>query len=187
MIRYMASYIFAHLRPLDGKTDSHGAPIFDWRESPATDRRHRWLRLCRTGKNPSGRFPINDGIQDDECRSKCRIAAVRRPERSAPAFLPSPGGLRRRGHRQAYQHRAARLSGLSRGTRRHGNRIPAGSVRRSLRTAWHELRARRKPRLFLRLPGSFLLRLAERQLPASRPQPPPRLTRLVPDGRYPRR
>jgi hypothetical protein len=101
-----------------------------------------------------------------------------------PAF---PRGLRRTGHRQAYQHRAARLSGLSRGTRRHGNRIPAGSVRWSLRTAWHELRARRKPRLFLRLPGSFLLRLAERQLPASLFQLPPRLTRLVPDGRYPRR
>ena len=65
--------------------------------------------------------------------------------------------------------------------------MPAGSVLRSLRTDWHELRARRKPRLFLRLPGSFLLRLAERQLPASLFQPPPRRTRLAPGGRYPRR
>ena len=40
--------------------------------------------------------------------------------------------------------------------------------------------ARRKPRLLLRLPGSFLLRYAERQLSASLFQLPPRLTRLEP-------
>ena len=53
------------------------------------------------------------------------------------------------------------------------------------RAAWRELRARRKPRLSLRLPGEFLLRFAERQFAASFLQLPPRLTRLEPDGRGP--
>ena len=38
--------------------------------------------------------------------------------------------------------------------------------------------AGRKPRLLFRLPGEFLLRLAERQLDAELFQLPPRLTRL---------
>ncbi len=42
--------------------------------------------------------------------------------------------------------------------------------------------ARRKPMLLLRLPGSFLLRLADWQFPASLFQLPPRFTRLVPLG-----
>lgn len=41
--------------------------------------------------------------------------------------------------------------------------------------------ARRKPRLLLRLPGSFLLRFAERQFLALLFQPPPRLTRFEPE------
>jgi len=44
-----------------------------------------------------------------------------------------------------------------------------------------ELRARRKPRLLLRLAGTFLSRLAERQLAAVLSQLPPRLTRLTPE------
>ena len=39
---------------------------------------------------------------------------------------------------------------------------------------------RRKPRLLLRLPGSLLLRIADRQFCASLFQLPPRITRLEP-------
>jgi len=39
--------------------------------------------------------------------------------------------------------------------------------------------AKRKPRLFLRLPGSFLLRMAARQFCAWLFQEPPRTTRLA--------
>lgn len=56
----------------------------------------------------------------------------------------------------------------------------------SLRIRWRELRARRKPRLFLVLPGVFLLRFAERQFCAVFLQLPPRLTRLEPDGCRPK-
>jgi hypothetical protein len=51
---------------------------------------------------------------------------------------------------------------------------------------WRVL-ARRKPRLLLRLPGSFLLRYAERQLSASLFPAPPRITRLEPLSRQPSR
>ena len=49
-----------------------------------------------------------------------------------------------------------------------------------------ELRATRKPRLLLRLPGEFLLRFADRAFCAVLFQLPPRLTRLVPDSRDPK-
>jgi hypothetical protein len=43
-----------------------------------------------------------------------------------------------------------------------------------------EFRARRKPLLFVRLVGSFVLRFAARQFPASLFQLPPRFTRFEP-------
>jgi hypothetical protein len=45
--------------------------------------------------------------------------------------------------------------------------------------------ARRKPRLLSRLPGSFLLRFAERQFLALLFQLPPRLTRFEPTTAHP--
>lgn len=49
----------------------------------------------------------------------------------------------------------------------------------------HGAAATRKPRLLFRLPGSFLLRYAERQFSAELFQLPPRITRLVAYGRLP--
>ena len=56
----------------------------------------------------------------------------------------------------------------------------SGEVRKRRPTVCPVVLARRKPRFELRLPGSFLLRLAERQLVALLFQLPPRLTRFEP-------
>jgi hypothetical protein len=96
-----------------------------------------------------------------------------------------PGAFDKSLHSIAYQHRAAFLHFSRpriRTTEPDGDRVSA-SVHPHGRI---ELWTRRKPRLLLRLPGSFLLRLAERQFDALLFQLPPRLTRLVPSGRRPK-
>ncbi len=63
----------------------------------------------------------------------------------------------------------------------------AGSVPHPLDAIGMSYRARRKPRLLFRLPGMFLLRLADRQFCAVLFQLPPRITRLEPYDRHPKR
>jgi hypothetical protein len=77
--------------------------------------------------------------------------------------------------------------GPHRRTRREASRErpPAAPVRQtgkaySPRDEKGRERARRKPRLLLRLPGAFLLRLDARELRASLFQLPPRFTRFEP-------